>query len=81
MFLELFPYLSPLLFLTTLDFNKQDLTICCMLSFATEERIATVIKAVILTKVIVSLSVTRDNNNIHLLGCCEDSMRSCPQGT
>ena len=72
MFLELFSYLSPLLFLTTLDFNKQDLSICYMLSFAAEERIATMIKTVVLTKVIVSLSVTRDNNNIHLLGSCED---------
>lgn len=72
MFLELFSYLSPLLFLTTLDFNKQDLSICYMLSFAAEERIATMIKTVVLTKVIVSLSVTRDDNNIHLLGCCED---------
>ena len=72
MFLELFSYLSPLLFLTTLDFNKQDLSTCYMLSFAAEERIATVIKTVVLTKVIVSLSVTRDNNNIHLLECCED---------
>ena len=69
MFLELFSYLSPLLFLTTLDFNKQDLSICYMLRFAEEERIAIVIKAVVLTKVIISLSVTRDTNNIHLLEC------------
>ena len=72
MFLELVSYLSPLLFLTTLDFNKQDLSICYMLSFAAEERIAIMIKAVVLTQVIVPLSVTRDNNNIHLLECCED---------
>ena len=69
MFLELFSYLSPLLFLTTLDFNKQDLSICYMLSFAAEERIAIVIKAVVLTKVIISLSVTRENNSISIASC------------
>lgn len=49
MFLELFSYLSPLLFLSTLDFNKQDLSICCTLGFVAEERIAIMIMAVILT--------------------------------